>query len=162
VDVSFSCPTCERPARVNANAATDWQCPGCDHRQHLDAATTALSACVVCGNPELYKKKDFPHWLGMTILVVACIASVYTYFWYDKWLTWAILIGSAIIDGVLYLSVGDAVVCYRCEALYRGFKPTDAHRPFELTIGERYRQVRIRRDELRSMPNHRSNPQGPA
>jgi hypothetical protein len=102
----------------------------------------------VCGTHELYKKKDFPHWLGMTILVTACLASVYTYLWYDKWLTWAILIGSAIIDGVLYLSVGDAVVCYRCEAVYKGFTPTDAHRPFELTIGERYRQERIRAEQL--------------
>ena len=99
---------------------------------------------MVCGNVELYKKKDFPHWLGMTILVVACLASVWTYFWYEKWLTWAILIGSALIDGALYLAVGDAVVCYRCGAHYKGFTPTDEHRPFELTVGERYRQEQIR------------------
>jgi hypothetical protein len=147
VYVCFSCPTCERPARVNIDAAVDWQCSACEHRQHLDAIDVRVSRCVVCGNPELYKKKDFPHWLGMTILVVACLASVYTYFRYDKWLTWAILIGSALIDGALYLSVGDAVVCYRCEAHYRGMKAAEAHQPFELTVGERYRQERIRAEE---------------
>src|SRR5260221_809378 len=114
MDVCFLCPSCERPARVRLGAATDWQCQGCEHRQHIEAAPPELPCCVLCGDHELYKKKDFPHWLGMTILVVACVSSVYTYFWYDKWLTWAILIGSAVIDGGLYLMVVDAVVCYRC------------------------------------------------
>src|SRR5205085_5955020 len=112
-----------------------------DHRLHMDARGEegAPSTCAVCGNRELYKKKDFPHWLGMTILVVACLASVFTYGWYEKWLTWAILLGSALFDGVLYLCVGDALVCYRCHAHYRQVPATDDHKPFELTIGERYR-----------------------
>ncbi len=158
--VCFSCPSCERPVRADVTAAIDWQCPGCEHRQHLDAAAPGLPRCVVCGNPELYKKKDFPHWLGMTILVSACVASCYTVFWYDKWLTFAILIGSAAIDGVLYLSVGDAVVCYRCDAHYKHFTATDAHRPFELTIGERYRQEKIRAEQLQHVPRppQRSGP----
>jgi hypothetical protein len=103
----------------------------------------------VCGNDELYKKKDFPHWLGMTILILACAASVYTYGWYEKWLTWAILIGSAMVDGLLYLWVGDAIVCYRCGAHFRGFNTTAAHKPFELTVGERYRQEHLRREQMR-------------
>jgi hypothetical protein len=152
MDVCFTCPACDRPARLNVRAPADWQCPTCEHRQHLEAAEPALTHCVVCGNHELYKKKDFPHWLGMTILVVACAASVYTYFWYDKWLTWAILIGSALVDGALYLSVGDAVVCYRCDAHYKGFTPTDEHRPFELTVGERYRQEKLRSERRPAKP----------
>jgi hypothetical protein len=140
----------------------DWQCAGCEHRQHLEQVDPALPRCLVCGNPELYKKKDFPHWLGMTILVVACVASVYTYLWYDKWMTWAILIGSAVIDGVLYLSVGDAVMCYLCDAAYKGFKTTDAHRPFELTIGERYRQERIRAEQHARSQARGAHPSGPA
>ncbi len=115
----------------------------------LEAADPALSRCAVCGNADLYKKKDFPHWLGMTILVGACLVSVFTYGMYEKWLTWTILIGSAVFDGVLYLWVGDALVCYRCHAHFRGFTPTEAHQPFELTTGERYRQERIRKEQLK-------------
>jgi hypothetical protein len=128
----------------------EWPCPDCDHRLHVGAGEPdeGLSACVVCGNRELYRKKDFPHWLGMTILVLACLASVVTYGWYEKWLTWAILLGSALFDGLLYLCVGDAVVCYRCNAHYRGYKASAAHPPFELTVGERYRQERLRRERL--------------
>jgi hypothetical protein len=115
----------------------------------MDAADPALPACLVCGNRELYKKKNFPHGLGLAILTVACLASVFTYGWYEKWLTWAILIGSAFIDGVLYLSVGDAIVCYRCGASFGGCKATDAHKPFELTIAERYRQERLRGEQIK-------------
>jgi hypothetical protein len=125
----------------------DWQCLACDHRLRLEP-DPALSRCPVCGNAELYKKKDFPHGLGMAILVLACIGSAITYAWYEWWLTWAILLGSAAFDGILYLLVGDVVVCYRCGAHVRKVPPGPNHKPFELTVGERYRQERIRREQL--------------
>ena len=149
MNVTFACPSCDRPASLSAAQAVDWQCPACDHRLHLNAADAALPLCVVCGNHEVYKKKDFPHWLGMTILIAALILSTVTYYSYEKWWSWSFLIGSAIIDGVMYLMVGDALVCYRCEAHYRGFKTTDAHQPFEITIGERYRQEQIRKEQMK-------------
>jgi hypothetical protein len=160
VDVYFSCPACAHPARVSLHTAGDWLCPTCGHLSHF-AVNPELSSCAVCGNHELYKKKDFPHWLGMTILVVACLASVFTYLWYEKWLTWAILIGSAIVDGILYLSVGDAIVCYRCDAHHKGVTPAARHRPFELTIGERHRQERIRALELKRAQEKHPHRQGP-
>jgi hypothetical protein len=112
-----------------------------------DSEAPVLPACAVCGNTELYKKKDFPHALGMAILVGACILSTITYWLYFKVLTWAILLGSAAIDGLLYLWVKDVIVCYRCGACHRGLSGTE-HKPFELTIHERYRQERLRREEM--------------
>jgi len=109
-----------------------------------------LHTCAICGNSELYKKKDFPHWLGLTILTVACLGSIIPYWLYHQWLTWAILIGSAAFDGLLYLWVGDVVVCYRCQAHYRSMAPSGQHKPFELGIAERYRQEKVRREELQS------------
>ncbi len=149
MNVSFPCPACDLPATVSADRSSDWQCPACDHRLHLAAAEPALPVCTVCGNHELYRRKDFPHWLGMTILVSACVLSTLTYAMYEKWWTWSFLIGSAIIDGVMYLVVGDVLVCYRCQAHYRGAAEAATHAPFELTIGERYRQEKIRRDRIK-------------
>ncbi len=94
------------------------------------------------------KKKDFPHGLGLTILALACLTSTITHGLYDKWLTWTILIGSALFDGLLYLWVKDVLVCYRCNAHHRGVATGSAVLPFELTVHERYRQERIRREEL--------------
>jgi hypothetical protein len=152
VNVTFSCPECDCPARIDLPGPREWQCPQCDHLLPLasDAAEGAPSRCAVCGNHELYKKKDFPHWLGLTILTVACLGSVIPYWLYHQWWTWAILIGSAAFDGLLYLAVGDVIVCYRCQAHYRGCRPNPEHKAYELGIAERYRQERLRREQLQA------------
>jgi uncharacterized protein (DUF983 family) len=150
VKVAFACPACNEPASVPIDQPSDWQCPACDHRLHLTAAEQPLHHCSACGNHELYKRKDFPHTLGMAILVVALTMSIYTYWAYEKWWTWLFLLGSAAIDGIMYLIVGDVIVCYRCEAHHRGFTSTDAHQPFEIEIGERYRQEKIRLERMKS------------
>ena len=149
MNVTLACPSCDQPSATPIEQACDWQCPACDHRLHLSAAEVELPTCVVCGCHEFYKRKDFPQWLGMTILIAACVLSVLTYYWYEKWWTWSILIGSAIIDGGMFLMVGDVLVCYRCQAHYRGFTTTAAHLPFEITIGERYRQEKIRQERMK-------------
>jgi uncharacterized protein YbaR (Trm112 family) len=158
VNLTFACPSCDRPAALPIEQARDWQCPACDHRLRLIAAETALPTCVVCGCHEFYKRKDFPQWLGMTILLSACVLSTVTYYAYEKWWTWSFLIGSAILDGALYLMVGDVLVCYRCQAHYRGFTTTDAHQPFEITIGERYRQEKIRQERLKAIQPGKTSP----
>jgi hypothetical protein len=142
---------CDYPGgKLNPSTKSEWHCPRCDHIVRLATSEpdTTLHACALCGNGELYKKKDFPHSLGMAILGLACLASTLTYWLYSKWWTWTILIGSAAFDGILYLWVKDAVVCYRCNAHYRGIPPGSAHAPFELTIHERYRQERARLEQL--------------
>jgi hypothetical protein len=153
VNVAFACPICDHPARAELTPGPSlWQCPACDHLLSLAGPRTASlpEKCAVCGNAELYKKKDFPHWLGLTILTIACLGSVIPYWLYHQWLAWTILIGSALFDGLLYLWVGDAVVCYRCQAHYRGAAPAADHKPFELGIAERYRQERLRREQLQA------------
>jgi hypothetical protein len=149
--IAFSCPECGYPGRLTVPGENAWHCPRCEHTvaPTVEVADPALPTCVLCGCPDLYKKKDFPHSLGMGILIGACVASTVTYYLYAKWWTWAILIGSAAFDGILYLLVKDVVVCYRCDCHHRGIEPREHHRPFELTIHERYRQERIRKEELR-------------
>src|ERR1700677_902444 len=78
VKVAFACPACEFPARLILNQPREWQCSKCDQRLSIPVPPPELPACVVCGNHELYKKKAFPHWLRMSILVGACVASVFT------------------------------------------------------------------------------------
>jgi hypothetical protein len=150
VNIRFPCPLCEYAGRFDVPGAAEWRCPACDHllRPAFAEPPDALPVCAICGNHELYKKKDFPHGLGLTILAVACTASLISFAYYQLWLTWTFLIGSAVFDSLLYLWVGDVVVCYRCGAHYRGLKPGGEHKPFELGIAERYRQEKIRREEL--------------
>lgn len=150
MNVRFACPMCDLPIKLTL-PASQASCPHCDHLVALQpvAADDSLTCCVVCENADLYRKKDFPHGLGLTILTLACLGSAIPYYLYHQWLTWTILIGTAVFDGLLYLWVGDVVVCYRCNAHYRGVKQCDVARPFDLGTGERYRQEKIRREQLR-------------
>jgi hypothetical protein len=150
VKVRFSCPTCETPGRLLIPGQPSWQCLACDHRVVADerVGPATLPVCAVCGNGELYKKKNFPHTLGLTILTLACVVSYITYLNYLQTLTWLILGGTALFDVLLYLWVGDAVVCYRCSAVHNQFTPGPEHKPFELGTSERYRQERIRREQI--------------
>jgi hypothetical protein len=152
VNIHLTCRVCEHPGRIDLPGPGTWHCPGCDHQVQVPAAAAgeAVPCCLLCGNHEIYKKKDFPHWLGLTILTGACLASVVPYYLRYPSLTWAILIGSAVFDGVLYLCVGGVSVCYRCGAEYRGFPVNAEHKPFELSIAERYRQEKLRREQLRA------------
>jgi hypothetical protein len=154
VIIRFDCPTCETPARLDLSQSSAWHCPACDHTVSIDpeAGRTPLTACVLCGTRDLYRKKDFPHRLGMAILILACVLSFITYGWYEWWLTWSILLGTALFDGLLYLLVGDVVVCYRCQTQHRRFVPHPSQQPFDLGVNERYRQERIRREQLRHVP----------
>jgi hypothetical protein len=86
----------------------------------------------------------------LAILIVACVVSFVTYGLYEKWLTWTILIGTAAFDGLLYLCVSDVVVCYRCNAHYRGLVKNPGPEPFDLGTAERYRQERVRRQQLQA------------
>jgi hypothetical protein len=150
VNVRFACPVCDAAAYAEQPGGAEWRCPSCDHVIALAPveAGQPLPGCTVCGCRDLYRKKDFPHALGMAILVLACLATVVTYWLYHPWLTWAILIGTALFDGLLYLWVGDVVTCYRCNAHFRGYAANPGHGPHELTVAERYRQERIRREQI--------------
>jgi hypothetical protein len=151
VKIRFACPSCECPASVEVapSVPASWQCSSCEHRLTLQPPTTPGTphVCLICGNPDLYKKKNFPHWLGLTILTVACVGFLALMGQHEPYWAWAVLLGSAAFDGLLYLAVGDVVVCYRCHAHYPGLTGSD-YKPFELAMHERYRQEKIRREQL--------------
>ena len=152
VNIGFVCPECSQPSRWRLPSSAEWQCPTCDHLLHVPAAASngTLSTCLICGNAELYRRKNFPQALGLTVLAVACASFLIASLLYHQWVAWAILIGSAIVDGLLYLLVGDVVICYRCGARHRGQPRETAHAPFDLGIAERYRQERLRREQLQA------------
>ena len=144
MNVRFACPICDQPARFQVSRPTEWVCPACGHMLRIQPTDDAAS-CAICANAELYKKKDFPHWLGLSILAVACAAFLVANAFYRPGVAWSILIASAMIDGAFYFLVGDALVCYRCGAQYRRVRASPPHLPFDLGIAERYRQERRRR-----------------
>ncbi len=154
MNLTFECPNCRTPQRAYMSeqqpAAT---CVNCSHvfPPHADSrATPTLNECFVCGTEDLYVEKDFPHRLGISIVIVGGILSSIA--WWQYWYPTAIgvLLVTALLDLCLYYSIGDVLVCYRCLAQYRGVTRNPNHKQFDLGVGERYRQERMRVDLLRA------------
>lgn len=147
MQMEIPCPRCQATFITNAVDEARWSCPNCAFE--VVASTPGggplIHCCRVCGNQELYIQKDFPHRLGLLILLFAFALSCVFYYWHWIVWTWAVLIASVAVDALLYWWVGDVTVCYRCQTRYRGFAPHPDHRPFQLEIGEKYRQERLRR-----------------
>ena len=160
MELTYSCRKCAAIDRVaKIEDASQTTCPACGeiravHREAFDQGN--LRCCAVCGTEDLYIQKDFPQRLGIVIVVVGfAISSVFWYYERPLW-TYAILLTSALLDMVLFYRVPNVTICYRCLVQHRGVgsNPVDEagrprFKPFDLAIGERYRQERFRIEEIR-------------
>jgi len=155
MELTFSCQNCEATGRLGGvETATEAVCLHCGtvRRLHREAISqTGLEACPCCLTGDLYVQKDFPQGLGLfTILVGFAISTV---FWYYEMpiAAYLVLVASALLDYVLYHTVGDVTICYRClsQLRRRGANPDGRFKPFDLAVGERYRQERLRIQQLR-------------
>ena len=103
-----------------------------------------VQRCLACPSTDLFVRKDFPQRLGVLLVAIGIIGSSIAWHYGNLWWTFGILFATALADVVLYLVVGDALMCYRCGALYRGVAEMDTHGAFDLETHERYRQLAAR------------------
>jgi hypothetical protein len=71
------------------------------------------------------------------------ISSIFWYYRMPLW-TYGVLFATALIDVVLYFTVGNVLHCYRCQAQYRGVPGLENHGGFDLETHEKHRQQKIR------------------
>lgn len=155
MEFTWNCPECSAIGRTAVSESlSELKCPRCGYDRPIAAGSIVageLAACAYCASTDLYVQKDFPHGLGLAIVVVGlAVSTVFYYFDMPFW-TMFILILSAVLDFVLYKYVPEVTICYRCLTQSRGegSNPGGRYAPFDLAIGERYRQERIRAEELR-------------
>ncbi len=155
MELTFSCPNCGAVGRVSPlETAAEAECRQCGTTwpPRLEAVQGGqVQACPRCMTTDLYIQKDFPQGLGLFIVCVGFAIS--TVFWYYEMpiSAYLVLVVSMLLDLVMYHVVGDVTICYRCLSQLRGVgsNPDHRYRPFDLAMGERYRQERIRALELR-------------
>ena len=158
MNVTYACSACDASVRTDFDATTrELTCPQCGRRLAVaDGAVeeNRVRRCLVCPSTDLYIRKDFPQRLGVALVGVGIVGSSIA--WYHMNLPWTfgILFATALADVLLYNWVGDALMCYRCNAQYRGVDEMDAHGHFDLETHEKYRQLAAR------MPT--AKPQGSA
>ncbi len=97
-----------------------------------------VDQCALCGHDNLYVQKDFNRALGISIVVVGVGLSIILFARSNAVYAMLALIGTAVVDALIYFLVGDVVVCYACHTIYRGFERNPDHAPFNLEMLERY------------------------
>jgi hypothetical protein len=142
------CPACQRSTRhALAGECSTITCSDCQQPIAIppQAITgSRLNRCLVCPSADLFARKDFPQRLGVALVAVGFIGSSIAWANYQVLWSFAILFGTALIDLVLYIVMGESLTCYRCHAQYRGFDDIELHGGFDLETHERYRQMAAR------------------
>ena len=146
--VTFACPNCARTVRRDFSPSTErLECPECGNGVEVEAGAVdgdVVRKCLVCPSRDLFVRKDFPQRLGVALVAVGIIGSSIAWYHADLWWTFGILFATALADVLLFLFVGDALMCYRCEAQYRGVSDMESHGQFDLETHEKYRQLAAR------------------
>jgi hypothetical protein len=155
MELTYSCKSCGAVGYVSPlEIALEATCRQCGAARALDPAGCAhgeLQFCPLCTTNDLYIQKDFPKALGLLIVMVGFAIS--TVFWYYEMPIWTylVLIISIALDFLMYYKVPDVTICYRCQSQYRGKGSNGGgrYKPFDLGVGERYRQERMRAEQIR-------------
>jgi hypothetical protein len=105
-----------------------------------DGSRLSPESCLVCGCDDLWRQKDFPPRLGLTLVGLGALLSTIAWLWYYPVAAIGILMAFALLDLLLFTLMPDVLVCYRCGARYRHAVIGDDHPRFSLELAERYRQ----------------------
>src|SRR5947209_230052 len=113
------CRACGLPfAAVVTPASGSLACPGCGAAREVAAqgwsdapGTGAVEVCPLCGCRHLYRQRDFNRGLGCLLVAVGAALVPWTF-----GLSLPVF---GLVDLWLYRRLRDAVVCYRCDTVYR-------------------------------------------
>jgi DNA-directed RNA polymerase subunit RPC12/RpoP len=156
MNVTYNCPGCGRTVRESLSPGIETlRCPECSHEIAVPGDAMAngqINRCVICPSRELFARKDFPQRLGVALVVIGFIGSSIAWSRYHVFWTFAILFGTALVDLLLYIVMGESLTCYRCGAQYRGFEEIERHGGFDLETHERHRQLAARMKERTPTP----------
>ena len=135
IEVSLACMQCGKPVEglLHIDGLT---CASCAFQTALpeadDArAATTFSPCCVCGSKDLYAQRDFNRPLGIALAAIGLALGPWT-----QWISTVVAIG---LDALLFLLVPSVVVCYACNAQYRGVPKSAQPEPFEIAIHDVYK-----------------------
>ena len=140
VDLQDPPPVVRPPGADPAQAGSEDQEVYLDWEQTIDDQGF-LRHCPVCGCRELFVRKDFPQVTGFVLIVLVAVAAMVLFSTGHVLGALAVLAVVALVDFVIYFFTGRCLVCYRCRSGFRGMPIRPNHPGWELSIGEKYRQI---------------------
>jgi hypothetical protein len=148
IHLAYCCPHCDHPIHTTIDATTrQLECPACGHSSAVPEGAVSderVHRCVVCPSTDLYVRKNFSQRAGVTLVAIGMIVSSIFWYYHQIYWTYGSLFAMALLDVVLYFSVGNLLQCYRCQAQYRGVAGLEEQAPFNLETHERHRQQTAR------------------
>lgn len=118
-------------------------CRTCGSEQSLDLADAMAAGmirdCPCCGGDEFYLRRAFPQRLGLTIVVIVALASIYLFGTGNVMAALGVLGAIVVVDLAIYGLLPQVTTCYRCGAEFRGIPVNPAHGGFDLAVAEKYR-----------------------
>jgi len=137
VDVAFACPSCGTPVEGTLDAGTkELGCARCGGATPLpEAAAIAeggrVAACCVCGGADLFAQRDFNRTLGLALAGIGLALGPFTH--------WISAGAAVLLDAGLYLVVPTVVVCYACNAQYRGVPEDGRPAGFDIAVHDAFK-----------------------
>jgi hypothetical protein len=127
--VHFLCPHCERRL---ARHESSFPCEHCGTASSVIAPpeNATIERCAACDHDQLYFQKDFNRRTGIALVAVGAAFVPWTY--------GLSLLGVTILDYIVWRVVKDVIVCYRCQAVHRGYPIPPSIKPFDLVIHDRH------------------------
>src|SRR5688572_14910814 len=127
--VHFLCPQCEQRLG-RAEGEPPRACEHCGAETAIVAPLEKVERCAACDHDELYFQKDFNRTTGVALVAVGAVFVPWTY--------GISLLAVTILDYIVWRVVKDVIVCYRCQAVHRGYPPNPTLKPFDLVTHDRH------------------------
>lgn len=134
MNVTITCPSCGSGIHILPNqSAAQAKCEICEHLVEVNFTTqdeaSNLCQCPVCSRKDFYQQKDFNRKIGVTLFVLAAIASIWTY--------GLSFVALWLVDLVLFKKLGSIAICYKCQTIFRKVANIDEIRPFDHEMNDR-------------------------
>ncbi len=122
------CRACGLPFKaISSTTSTNLVCPNCSAARPLAATgwtERSVEVCPLCACRHLYRQRDVHRAWGCALVALGAA--------FVPWTFGLSLVAFGLLDWWLYRLLPEAVVCYRCDTVYRDARPTDRQGPFDL------------------------------
>ena len=132
--ITLTCPQCGSAVTVYpSKKAQKAQCDICSHQIPLKFNSHheegLVYECPCCERKDFYRQKDFNRKLGVLLFIIAAVFSIWTY--------GISLIVLWLLDLFLFKKLGNVVVCYKCQSIFRRAVNTNDIPDFNHEINDR-------------------------
>ena len=135
--IRFACARCESTvATGDILVPGEVVCTRCGAKARFAAPDEAglIARCLRCAGPHLFLQKEFPRRVGLATAIVGAVAFLILMGFEWIYMGFAVLLGVALLDSVIYAIAPVMTVCYHCQTEFRRCAPNPHHGAYDPKI----------------------------